>query len=82
MKKLQFAVCGTGRRGASLARDTIIRLEDVELCALSDPYLDKAEECADVILERTGYRPRVYKSHEELFANEKPDAVFVATGWA
>lgn len=81
MKKLRFAVCGTGRRGASLARDTIIRLEDVEVCALSDPYLDKAEECADVIQERTGYRPNIYRDHVELLANEKPDAVFVATGW-
>lgn len=81
MKTIRFAVCGTGRRGTSLAKDTILALPDVEICAVCDPYIDKAENCADAIKEKAGYRPNVYRDHVELFANEKPDAVFVATGW-
>ena len=81
MKTIRFAVCGTGRRGTSLAKDTILALPDVEICAVSDPYMDKAEGCASAIEEKAGYRPNVYRDHVELFENEKPDAVFVATGW-
>lgn len=81
MKKIRFAVCGAGRRGTSLAQDTIVKIEGVEVCALSDPYLDKAEACAEAIQERVGYRPNVYRDYEEMFAKEKPDAVYIATGW-
>lgn len=81
MKTIRFAVCGTGRRGTALTRDTILNLENVEICAVADPYPDKAEACADMICEKTGSRPKVYSSHIALFEKETPDAVFVATGW-
>ena len=81
MKKIRFAVCGTGRRGATLAETLIINLPDVEVCGVFDPYTDKAEALAESIKEKAGYVPIVYGSCEELFENEKPDAVFVATSW-
>ena len=81
MKTIRFAVCGAGGRGRSLTLGVLGLLEGVEVCAISDPYLDKAETCADRYLERYGYRPNVYKNHVDLFANETPDAVLVATSW-
>ncbi|MBE6912908.1 MAG: Gfo/Idh/MocA family oxidoreductase [Ruminococcaceae bacterium] len=81
MEKIRFAVCGTGRRGATLAETLIINLPDVEVCGVSDPYADKAEALADSIKGKMGYYPNVYGSSEELFDKEKPDAVFLATSW-
>ena len=81
MKKIRFAVCGAGRRGMALSRDVLAILPDVEICGVFDPYTDKAEELAEIIKEKAGYRPSVYDSNDELFESEKPDAVFVATSW-
>lgn len=81
MKTIKFAVCGSGRRGASIAQSVLTSLKDVEICAVSDPYIDKATALADKINEKCGYRPNVYQGHFELFENESPDAVFVATSW-
>ncbi len=81
MKTIKFAVCGSGRRGASIAKSILANLPDVVICAVSDPYIDKAEILADELSERVGYHPNVYSDHIELFANESPDAIFVATSW-
>ena len=81
MKNIRFAVCGAGRRGMMLTRDILVSLPGVEVCAVTDPYADKAEELADTVKEKTGSRPKVYAGHEELFDAEKPDAVLVATSW-
>ncbi|MBQ2741343.1 MAG: Gfo/Idh/MocA family oxidoreductase [Oscillospiraceae bacterium] len=81
MKKIRFAVCGAGRRGMMLTRDILVSLPDVEVCAVTDPYADKAEELADTVREKTGLCPRFYEGYEELFDVEKPDAVLVATSW-
>lgn len=81
MKTIKFAVCGCGRRGASVTRNVLAALPDVTLCALADPYQDKAEDLADELLEKTGHRPNVYTDYETLFEKETPDAVFVASSW-
>ena len=81
MKKIRFAVCGCGQRGVMIAKSILLNLQDVEVSAVSDPYLDKAETLADGLREKTGLRPNVYSSYEELLDNELIDAVFIATGW-
>lgn len=81
METIRLAVCGTGNRGKGKATGTLLHFPDVEICAVADPYLDKAEACAAKIQENAGYCPNVYKDHIELFEKEKPDAVFVATSW-
>ncbi len=81
MKTIRFAICGAGRRGLCLTKDIIINLPDAEVCGISDPYRDKAEELARSIKEKKGYEPRIYDTCEEMFETEKPDAAFIATSW-
>lgn len=81
MKHIRFAVCGAGMRSSYLARDLIAKLPDVTICAVCDPYSDKAEALADAIQNASGYRPAAYSSHIDMFDTETPDAVLVATGW-
>jgi len=81
MKTIRFSVCGAGRRSSYLVRDLVASLEDVVICAIADPYIDKANELADAIKEKWGYHPAVYENHITMFDAEKPDATFVATGW-
>jgi len=81
MKEIQFSVCGCGHRSGYLACNLIASIEGVVVGAVCDPYPDRAEELADRINEKWGYRPAVYTDYTAMFDAEKPDAVFVATGW-
>ncbi|MBR2180314.1 MAG: Gfo/Idh/MocA family oxidoreductase, partial [Oscillospiraceae bacterium] len=81
MNTIRFVVCGTGKRGAGLTKEILLKLPDVEVCGLFDPYMDKAEELAEEIFKATGKRPSVYNSTTELFDKEAPDAALVSTSW-
>ncbi len=81
MERIRFAVCGAGCRGTGLTLDILCNMEDVTVCGVFDPYLDKAESLAEKVEEKRGVRPAVYTSAEELFTAEKPDAVLVSTSW-
>ncbi|MBE6966582.1 MAG: Gfo/Idh/MocA family oxidoreductase [Ruminococcaceae bacterium] len=81
MKKIRFSVCGAGKRGAMLTRDVIRNLPDVEVCGICDAFDDRAQELADIVNEKQKTRPNTYSSYEKMFDEEKPDAVFIATGW-
>lgn len=81
MKKIRFAVCGAGQRGTSLSRDVLANREDVEICGIFDPYIDKAETLANTIKEITGVAPKVFSSSDEMYDETNPDAVLVAASW-
>lgn len=51
MKKVRFAICGAGRRGGSLTKD-LLTLDAVEIVAVCDVSLEKAEGLANFIKEK------------------------------
>ena len=81
MKQLNFVVCGSGCRGASVAKSVIVNLEDVRIVGVSDLYEDKAEKLAADIEEKTGFRPAVYTDSTAMIEELKPDVAYVATSW-
>ncbi|MBR4872986.1 MAG: Gfo/Idh/MocA family oxidoreductase [Clostridia bacterium] len=81
MKQLNFVVCGSGCRGASVAKGVIVNLEDVRIVGVSDLYEDKAEKLAADIEEMTGFRPAVYTDSTKMVEELKPDVAYVATSW-
>lgn len=81
MKKIRFAVCGAGQRGTSLSRDVLAHRDDVEICGIFDPYIDKSETLSNTIKEITGVAPKVFSSSDEMYDETKPDAVLVAASW-
>ncbi len=75
MKKLQFAIIGTGYRGTYCWGDMIHKRDDTEVIALCDPNPVRMKKSAEII----GIKPKMYKTTDELFKHEKPDAVIITS---
>ncbi len=76
MKKIRFAVLGTGPRGQSI--ETIYSAHpDVEFVAVCDTADGYAEEAAKILSEVTGNRPKAFTSYEEMSKNAVYDAVCI-----
>ena len=81
MDVIRFAVCGAGQRGHSLVVNVLTNIDGVEICAIYDPYTDKAEKVCEKVNEKKGYSPNMYSGVTEMLEKEKPDAVLVASSW-
>lgn len=73
MGKLRFAVAGTGF-WANYQIPAWFELDEVELVAVCDRALSKAEECA-----RKFHVPRAYDNFDELLTKEKIDFIDIIT---
>ena len=58
VKKTKLAVIGVGARGKGLMTN-LARMEDVEIIAVCDRFMDRAEAARDTALELTGLSPRL-----------------------
>ena len=76
MKKIRFAVLGTGPRGQSI--ETVYTahpdVEFVAVCDIADGY---ADEAAKRLSEITGNKPKAFTSYEEMSKNAAYDAVCI-----
>ncbi len=81
METIRFAVCGAGQRGKGLSENVLTNIDGVRICAVFDPYTDKAEAVCKKVNEKKGYYPNMYSNVTEMFEAEKPDAVLVASSW-
>lgn len=81
MKSIRLTVCGAGRRGKEICDRVFALMQDVDVVGIADLSLERANSVADLMLEKTGNRPHIYASYQEMFDAEKPDAVFVASSW-
>lgn len=71
MKKVKVGVIGAGSIARAVHLPSLSELDTVELVAICDLYIEKAEEMA------AKYSiPKTYKSYHEMLANEELDAVF------
>ncbi len=80
MEKFRMGIIGTGNRGRGL-QFTMLSLPDIEVVALCDEYLDKAEYAANENFERTGKKPFVTTDYREVLAMDNIDGVCIATAW-
>ncbi|UYO96569.1 Gfo/Idh/MocA family oxidoreductase [Microbacterium sp. M28] len=79
MSTLSTAIIGCGVIGRTHV-DAVLQLADrLALTALVDVSLERADALADVVEERTGVRPAVHATVQELVAAEPPQLVVVAT---
>jgi len=81
MENIRLTLCGAGRRGKDICARVFALMQDVEIVGIADCSPENAHSVADLMLEKTGNRPHVYASYQEMFDAEKPDAVFIATSW-
>lgn len=81
MKHIRLAVCGAGNRGSGVTLNVICALEEVSIVSICDLRKDNAEDLAAKVAEKNGTKPNVYTDYIQMFDNEKPDVVFVATSF-
>jgi len=81
MKQFKMAIIGCGGRGNGLYRVSLKQRPYVDIVALADPYVDKAEAVADLVVAENKPRPKVYADYKELLDTEKLDCVLIATSW-
>ena len=61
----RVALAGCGCRGASML-PLLLEMEDVRVTAVCDPYLDKAEACAEQVRKAYGEPCAVYTDYTDL----------------
>lgn len=74
MKKLRFGIVGTGRIGKLHVENITYYLDNAEVVALADIYIEYAEEWAG----KFGITA-LYKDYQDLINDENVDAVIVAS---
>ena len=53
MDKIKLGVIGLGQRGSMLL-DEIVKIADVEVCAVCDLYTDRVEDAFNKVKEKCG----------------------------
>jgi predicted dehydrogenase len=84
---LKIGVIGLGGRGrfhaemlAGMSADASFAC-GLEVAALCDVYLDRAEAAAAAVMAKTGNAPAIYTNENDFLNHEKLQAVIVATSW-
>ena len=78
MTMLTTAIVGCGGIGRSHA-DIVLGIDRLQITALVNTSPGAAESLADIVEERSGTRPAIFASLDELLAVEKIDLVILAT---
>lgn len=82
MKNFRVALIGLGGRGAGLYEVSLRQRDYVEIVSVCDPYADRCEHVADMVVENGSARPAIFTDYKKCI-DETPglDAVVVATAW-
>ena len=51
MEKIKLGIIGLGQRGSMLL-DEIVKIDDVEVCAVCDSYSDRTKDASDKIRKK------------------------------
>ena len=79
MKKLHFALIGCGRISKNHVAAAIANKETMELVAVCDPILEKAEKKANDYFEATGKKPAIYADYKKALEEQEIDCCSIAT---
>ena len=79
MKKLHFALIGCGRISKNHIAAAIANKETMELVAVCDPILEKAEKKANDYFEVTGKKPAIYADYKKALEEQEIDCCSIAT---
>lgn len=83
LDKVKVAIIGVGARGSGHAAQ-LATLEGVEFVAICD-IREAAAKASQARVTQLGHTPKVYfgdaKAWQNMLAETKPDAVFIATPW-
>lgn len=81
MEQIKLGFIGLGQRGTGLLSNVMNNFKDVEVVAVCDPYLDRAEKAAATVKEKRGNDARIYTNADEVFADEEVNVVIISAAW-
>lgn len=81
MDKIKLGFLGLGQRGNGLLTNVLANFKDVDVVALCDEYLDRAEDCAKRVKDDRGNDPAVYTKHGELLDDPNVNTVIISASW-
>jgi len=80
MDQIKIGYVGLGGRGQGLLKGVVLAQGEL-VTAVCDPYEDRAEQGADMVVEAGQERPKVYKDHSDLIKDENVNTVIIASAW-
>ena len=82
-ERVKIGVIGLGGRGYNMMKWIFMPMKDdgVDIVAVCDLLIDRAEKAADTVEESGAERPFTTTDYNELLSLEGLDAVYVAVSW-
>ena len=77
-KKIQLGHIGVGNQGTGLLKN-FLNVENAASVAVCDPFRQRRERAAKLIVERQKLEPKLYNDFRDLLADPAIDAVVIAT---
>ncbi len=81
MEKIKLGFLGLGQRGNGLLSNVLDNFKYVDVVAVCDEYLDRAEDCAGRIRENRGNDPAIYTNHSDLLSDPNVNTVIISASW-
>ena len=81
MKNITIGVIGLGHRGYLMTKDVLLAQKDVTVAAVCDLFEDRVNQTADMVLEKTGSRPKCYYDYKALIDDPDIDTVTIMSNW-
>lgn len=78
---VKVGIIGLGQRGTDILKNSILKMDDVEVVAVSDEYEDRCENAAKLVYEAKGYTPKGYCNYRKLLEEKEIEAIIVSTSW-
>ena len=80
MDKIKLGVIGLGQRGSMLL-DEIVKIADVEVCAVCDLYTDRVEDAFNKVKEKCGNEPVKLQDYHDVLKMPDVKAVLISAAW-
>ncbi len=80
MDKIKLGVIGLGQRGSMLL-DEIVKIADVEVCAVCDLYTDRVEDAFNKVKEKCGNEPVKLQDYHNVLKMPDVKAVLISAAW-
>lgn len=80
-KCLKIGIIGLGQRGMDLLCESILKMKDIEVCAVCDEYPDRAASAATAVKNAKGYEPFTSENYKDVLKIDDIEAIIVSTAW-
>jgi len=80
-EKVRLGYVGLGRRGTSMLKNCFLKMSDVEIVAICDPYEPAMEKALTLFEENGRPAPEMCCCFDDLTADASIDAIVIMTGW-